>query len=200
MAPLVQRQGQFADWSPANTAAHNENIEAYSNCEEVELVLNGKSLGSKPLNADASPRTWSVPFEPGKLKAIGKNKGKVVATHELRTAGKPEKIVLTPDRSRLGPGWDEVSRVAVSVVDKDGIAVPNGSDLISFKISGPGVIAAVDNADGASHELFQASERHLYQGECVAVLRATASSGKITLTASAPGLAAGSVSLSATSK
>ena len=195
LTPLIQRQGQYADWTPGTTAAHNENVEAYSNCGQVELVLNGKSLGSKPLNADASPRTWSVPFAPGTLKAIAKNKGKVVATDELRTAGAPAKIVLAADHARLRPGWDDVSYVKASVVDKNGIVVPSASDLISFKVSGPGVIAAVDNADSTSHESFQADERRLYQGECFAIVKATASKGRITLTATAPGLAAGSATI-----
>jgi beta-galactosidase len=69
--------------------------------------------------------------------------------------------------------------------------------LITFKISGPGVIAAVDNADSASHEPFQANERHAFQGKCVAFVKASAPSGKIILTASAPGLESGSITLKA---
>jgi beta-galactosidase len=195
--PLAQRQTQFADWSPRNTAAHDESVEAYSNCEQVELFLNGKALGSKPLNADASPRTWKVPFETGMLKAIGQNKGKVVATDELRTAGPPAKIVLAADRAELSLDWDDVSCVKASVVDKNGTVVPSASDLISFKISGPGAIAAVDSADNSSHEPFQAAERRAYQGQCFALVKATAASGGITLTASAPGLPAAAVTIKA---
>src|SRR6185295_18981245 len=72
---LDRRQVLFSDWTPASLDAHDENVEVYSNCEEVELLLNGNSLGAKPLNADASPRTWKVPFKPGALKAIARNKG-----------------------------------------------------------------------------------------------------------------------------
>jgi beta-galactosidase len=80
-------------------------------------------------------------------------------------------------------------------VDKDGTVVPDSDALVSFKISGPGVIAAVDSANNASHELFQASERHAFQGRCVAFIKAAAPSGEITLTASTPGLAPSSASI-----
>lgn len=159
-------------------------------------MLNGKSLGAKPRNADDAPRIWKVPFEPGTLKAIGRNKGQVVVD-ELRTAGKPAKIVLAVDRSKLAPVWDDVSYVTVTVVDANGVIVPTASDLITFKVTGPGVIAAVDSGDNTSHESFQVSERRAYQGRCFAILRANASSGRIVLTASAPGLASGSITIEA---
>ena len=193
--PLLRRQSQFADWSPPNPAAHQETVEAYSNCEQVELILNGKSLGAKLLNADASPRTWEVPYEPGTLKAVAKNKGRVVATHELRTAGPPAKIILAADRAQITPDWNDVSYVTASVVDQNGIVVPGATNLISFQISGPGVIAAVDSADNSSHEPFQAAERRAYQGQCFALIKATAASGAIEIAASSPGLASAPINL-----
>jgi beta-galactosidase len=194
--PLDRRQVLFADWTPGNLQAHDENVEVYSNCEDVELFLNGKSLGAKPLPRDASPRNWKVVFEAGTLKAVGKINSKKVSEFELRTAGKPAKILLSADQKTLAPGWDDVAFVTATVVDKNGVIVPSASDLINFKTTGPGVVAAVDSADNSSHEPFQASERHAYQGRCVAALKATASSGKITLTASAPGLGSSSIKLS----
>ncbi|MEI6196839.1 MAG: DUF4982 domain-containing protein, partial [Verrucomicrobiota bacterium] len=182
----------FADWTPRNSAPHDENVEVYSNSKGVELFLNGKSLGSKPLNDDASPRVWKVPFAPGRLKAVARNDGKIVATDELRTAGKPAKIILATGGGKLTPDWDAVARVTATIVDKNGMLVPDADDLITFKISGPGVIAAVDNGGNASHEPFQAGERHALQGRCVAFIKATGGSGKIILTASAPSLSSGS--------
>ena len=196
-APLARRQVLFADWSPTNTAPHEEDVEIYSNCQDVELFLKGKSLGSKPLNADASPRVWKVAWAPGTLKAVARNNGKEVATDELRTAGPPAKIVLASNRDRLPFDWDAVAFVRATVVDKLGVPVPDANELVSFHVSGPSVIAAVDNADNASHEPFQAGERRAYHGQCVAYVKATASSGKIVATASAPGLKGGSVTLKA---
>ncbi len=195
--PLVRRQAQFADWTPANQAPHDENVEAYSNCEEVELYLNGKSLGAKPRNADDSPRTWKVAYEAGTLRAVGRNRGVVAASHELRTAGKAAKIFLVGDRPQVSPEWDDVCYVEAAVMDKNGIVVPNAVDLITFKIDGPGFIAAVDSGNNASTEAFQASERHAYQGRCIAVIKAKGPRGRITVTATAPGLASGSVTIEA---
>jgi len=185
---LRRPQVLFADWTPKNLQPHDEIVEVYSNCKEVELFLNGKSLGAQTLPVDASPRTWKVTFAPGALKAVARNDGSVVATDELRTAGPPVKIRLMANRKEIAEVWDGVAFVRAKVVDQSGIPVPSANDLISFKISGPGVVVAVDNADNASHEPFQASERHAYQGECVAFVKATAPSGKIVVTASATGL------------
>jgi beta-galactosidase len=197
-APLRLRQVLFADWSPTNTQTHNENVEVYSNCKEVELFLNGKSLGAKTINADASPRNWDVPFAPGTLKAVARNeKGRVVATGELRTAGKPAKIVLSANRKKIGDDWNSVSEITARITDEHGVTVPTTDDLVSFTISDAGRIAAVDSADNSSHEPFQATERRAFQGRCVAFVKADARSGRIKVTATAPGLKSGSITLKA---
>src|SRR5262249_14367513 len=85
--------------------------------------------------------------------------------------------------------------VIATVVDRNGVVVPDSTDLISLKIAGPGVIAAVDNGDNSSHEPFHANERHAFRGRSIAIIRARAGSGRITVTASAPGLSEGSVSI-----
>jgi beta-galactosidase len=197
--PEEERRPQvlFPDWTPRVVGAHEESVEVYSNCEQVELFLNGRSLGSKPRPADDSPRNWQVPFEPGTLKAVGMNAGRTVATHELKTAGKAARVLLASDRTSLAPVWDDVIYISATVVDEKGVVVPNADDLISFKVSGVGRIVAVDSANNASHEPFQATERRAYQGRCFAMLKADAPRGRITLTATAPGLAGGSVTLDA---
>jgi beta-galactosidase len=188
-------QVQFADWTPRKLEAHDENVEVYSNCDEVELFLNGKSLGAKPINKDAAPRLWKVAFEPGILRAVACNGGKEVASDELRTAGKAAKIILTSDKKNLPGGWDDVAFVRATVVDENGVVVPRAKDLIRFNISGPGVIAAVDSADNISIEPFQATERRAYQGVCFAMVKATPAAGKFVIKAEADGLKAGSIAL-----
>ena len=139
-----------------------------------------------------------IPFAPGTLKAVAKNQnGKIIAADELKTAGKAAKIILSTETKILSPGWDAVAIVRARIVDANGVTVPRADDLISFKISGPGVIACVDSGDTVSHESFQASERRAFQGGCVAFVKAGAAAGKINLTASAPGLAAGATTIQA---
>jgi beta-galactosidase len=196
-APLDRRQVVFPDWTPANLETNDQNVEVYSNCGDVELFLNGKSLGAKPINADASPRSWRVPFAPGVLKAVGRNDGKIVANYELHTAGPPAGIVLSSDHSKLADDWDDVACVEATVVDRDGNVVPRANQLIRFAISGPGVVAAVDSADNSSHEPFQAQERRAFQGRCFALVKASADAGRIVLTASAPDLKSATLTMSA---
>jgi beta-galactosidase len=193
--PLAQRQSLFIDWTPSSRELHDESVEVYSNCEQVELFLNGKSLGSQPRNADDSARMWKVSYAPGILKAVGKKGGRVVATHELRTAGKAVGITLVADRAKLPMGWDNVSYVTARIVDANGTLVPGAQDVIAFKVTGPGIIAAVDSGDNTNHEMYQATQRTAFLGQCIAILKATANSGAITLTASAPGLTPGSVTI-----
>ena len=190
-----QQQVLFPDWTPKSIEAHNENVEIYSNCETVELFLNGKSLGSKSRPPDDSPRNWDVPYAAGAIKAVASNGGRIVATHELRTAGAPAGILLSSDRERITNSYDDVSHVTVRVVDRNGVPVPSADNLIEFTVTGPGVIAAVDNGDNASHELFQTNSRHAFQGECIAMIKAKTPTGPITVTATSPGLRAGSITI-----
>jgi beta-galactosidase len=187
----------YGDWTPRELTPHEENVEVYSNAEQVELFLNGRSLGSKARPSDDAPRNWKVPFEPGTLRAVGSNGSRVVATHELKTAGKLARVVLSVDKSRLGHAWDDVVYVEATVVDANGVIVPSASDLITFTVKGPGRVVAVDSGNNASHEPFQATERRAYQGRCFALLKATGPRGRINVTAAAPLLTPGSVSVEA---
>ncbi|HEU5397348.1 MAG TPA: glycoside hydrolase family 2 TIM barrel-domain containing protein, partial [Verrucomicrobiae bacterium] len=197
-ADELYSQVLFSDWTPKNLKPHDENVEVYSNCKTVELFLNGKSLGAKEINPDASPRNWLVPFAPGEIKAVARDeKGRVVATDELRTAGAPAKLMLVTEAKTLSPGFEKVAVVRARVVDAHGVEVPGADNRVTFSVSGPGEIAAVDNGDNRSHERFQTNERQAFHAECTAFVRATAGSGKIRLTASAAGLEADSVTIKA---
>ena len=187
--PKRPREALFTDWTPADLGPHTENVEVYSNAPQVELLLNGSSLGTQALHDDASPRTWQVPFVPGTLQAVASgNDGKVVATDELRTAGAAARIVLSADHPRMAPGWDGVDYVTATVVDANGVVVPRATNLITFHLQGPGVVAMVDNGDNTSHESFQGNERSAFQGRCIAVLKARGTSGHVIFSASATGL------------
>jgi beta-galactosidase len=187
----------FADWTPSSREAHEESVEIYSNCASVELFLNGRSLGAKPLNPDAAPRVWKVAFEPGTIRAVGSNAGEVVATDELRTAGNPAAIELIADRPTVSTDWEDVVRVTARVVDANGVLVPDATDAVTFAAEGAGAVVAVDNADNAAHDSFQAASYPAYHGRAYAFVRAVRPSGDIVLTASAPGLKSGVAQLKA---
>ena len=183
-----------ANWTPVDAGTYDDaRVQVYSNCDVVELFLNGKSLGTKVKPAADSPRSWEVTFEKGTLKAVAKNNGTVAASDELKTAGVPARILLTADKLKISKSWDDVSYVTASVVDADGIVCPNDDKLISFSVSESGLISAVDNGDINSHEAYQSSERHIFNGQCIAIIKAKVAAGKITVTASSPELVSGSV-------
>lgn len=194
----ARTQVLFPDWNPRNLSAHDENVEVYSNCEEVELFLNGKSLGRKPVPRDASSLNWTVAFETGAIKGVGYKAGKAVSEFVLRTAGPPAKIVLSVDQTRLANNWDAVSFVTALVVDKNGVIVPDANQMIDFAISGNGFIAAVDSGDNNDHDPFQTTRRRAFQGRVFALVKANRDSGKITIKAAAGGLKSNSVSINAT--
>jgi beta-galactosidase len=185
-----------ANWTPTDIDNYHQAIvQVYSNCNEVELFLNGKSFGSKQKPSDDSPREWQMPFEKGTIKAIAKNDGKVVATDECKTAGTPEKILLTADQSFLTNNWNDVVFVTATIVDAHGVPCPNTNNLIKFNLEGAGEIAAVDNGNILSHESYQATEYPAYEGKCIAIIKTKDSSGEIKISATAAGLKSGLVSI-----
>jgi beta-galactosidase len=136
---------------------------------------------------------WSPPT--GELKALGKIHGQVVTAHKLQSAGKAAAVVLSTDCSRLTSEWDDVACIRASIVDENGVLVPGVDELVSFNISGPGIIAGVDNGDNSSHESFRGVSRHAYHGKCIAAVKATGAKGIIQVSASAPGLKSMGVSI-----
>jgi beta-galactosidase len=176
------------NWTPTDFDTYDDaKVAIYSNCEEVELFLNGKSLGKLAKPADDSPRLFDVNFEKGSIKVIGRNKGMEVASEEFKTAGPPSKIVLTTNQVQLKNTWDDLAFVTAKIYDANGILCPNADHLIKFSIKGSGFIDAVDNGDVASHEMYKATQRHAYRGSCVAYVKANAL-GSIEITATAEGL------------
>jgi len=195
--PPSAREPLLLDWSPRNTAPHSESVEVYTNCEEAELFLNGASLGRQKQHPDASPLTWSVPFAPGALKAVGYRQGNPVAEDQLHTAGKQVRLVLSSDRRTLSPGRNDALVLTVAAVDDAGVLVPDAAAQVQFSVSGPGRIAATDNGSNTDHEPFLLPQHRLSGGRAIAILQATASAGRILVRVTAPGLAEGEAQFTA---
>jgi beta-galactosidase len=126
-------------------------VTVYSNCEQVELLLNAKSLGKKemPLNGHLE---WTVNYQPGNLTARGFKGNKLLLESNVETSGDAAIIQLIPDRTIVNADGEDVSVITVQVVDRNGILVPNGNNSISFSLEGPGKIIGVGNGDPSSHE------------------------------------------------
>ncbi len=167
----------------------------YSNADEVELFLNGKSLGVKSKQNDDLHVAWKVPFEPGILKAVSRKDGRDVLTSEVKTAGEPAKIRLTADRNEIAADAYDLSFVTVEVLDNEGNVVPNAENKIEFTVEGNGTLAGVDNGNPISHERLKGTGIKAFYGKCLAVIQAGENPGEIRLTASAPGLEDASISI-----
>ncbi len=160
----------------------------YNNADEVELFLNGKSLGVKSKPEDTFHVCWRVPFTPGTLKAVSRKNGQVVMEQEIHTASEAHHLEVTADRSTLQADKTDLSFVSVEVMDKAGNLVPNANNLIRFTVEGDGFIAGTDNGDQNEHRSLKAPERKAFYGKAMAVVQNTGKKGTIRLTATAEGL------------
>jgi beta-galactosidase len=138
---------------------------------------------------------WQLPFKAGSLKAISKLNGKEVLVREIRTAGAPAKINLVADRSKIKANGKDLSFITVQVLDKDGIVVPDGSNLINFEVSGPGVIAGVDNGDPVSHESFKGKQRKAFNGLALLVVQSLHEKGNVKIKATSNELEEASIEI-----
>ena len=169
----------------------------YNNADEVELFLNGRSLGIKKKKDDELHVMWRVPFQPGTIKAVSRKNGKVVLAKEIKTAGKPAKIELKADRKIIKADGKDLSFVTVRVMDKDGNMAPDADNLIKFSIEGTGIIAATDNGYQADTVSFKSKERKCWKGMALAIIRSAGKKGNITLTATGEGLQPADITLKA---
>ena len=181
------------DYTPSNPDTKTVELTVYSNCEEVELFRNGVSMGRQPVPEDDSPNVFKVDFVPGTVKAVGLNGGRAVAEHVLRTASVPVRLHLTAERSTIPYDWEEVVYVRAEIEDADGVRYPNSDHRITLQVSGPGELLGVDNDDAYSHERYKSDWRTAYRGQISGIIRATAASGTITVTATADGLESSTV-------
>jgi beta-galactosidase len=170
---------------------------AYTNCDEVELFLNGQSLGTKRKAVDDLHLMWRLPFSPGTLRAVGRKGGKEILVQEIKTAGTPAKLSLEADRSTIDEDGRDLSFITVRVLDEAGTMVPYADNAIHFKLSGEGKIAGVDNGLQTSLEPFQAKERKAFNGMCLVVVRSNEKPGQIKLEAESDGLVGSSIMIHA---
>jgi len=177
----------YPHWNWPGKEGQPINVWVQSNCDEVELVLNGQSLGVKPVPPHEHVE-WMVNYQPGMLVAKGYKNHKMLVSDEVDTTGAPTAIILKTDRTRLSADAEDVTMVEVRVVDAKGRVVPYASNQIRFTVSGAGSLGGVGNGDPSCHEPDQADTRSAFHGLCMALVRAGNSPGKIRLEAEGAGL------------
>ena len=138
-------------WNWPGREGREIDVRALSNCEEVELFLNGRSLGRQILGRTGTLK-WKVPYAQGTLSATGFCGGRLAAETKVETTGAPAAIQLTPDRETIGADGEDVSVITVAVVDSQGRVVPVAGNAVSFELEGPGRIIGAGNGDPSCHE------------------------------------------------
>lgn len=189
-----------SEWRPDKTVLHlfphwnwrkGQEIDLwvyYNNADEVELFVNGRSQGVRSKGRDDFHVWWRLAYEPGTVKVVSRCQGQVVAEQDIRTAGAPARIRLTPDRTAIRYDGRDLCFVTVEILDKDGNLCPWADNDVTFDVQGAGTIAGVDNGSPTSLERFKANHRKAFYGKCLVVLQNNAQEGTIRLKATAAGL------------
>lgn len=173
---------------------------AFTNCDSVELFVNGKSFGLKSLDFPRQGTSggwnrydrplintttadlhliWDVPYEPGTLKAIGRKAGKVVIEEEVRTTGAPAAVRLSVDRNMINADERDVVHVKIEVVDGNGNIVPNANEPIQVTVQGPASLIGLDNGNPMDHVSMKSNQRKTFNGLALAVIQAAKTMGTI---------------------
>ena len=164
-------------------------VVTYTNAEEVELLMNGKSLGTKRNDVN-NPKErnqirWNgIAYQPGYLEAVARTAGKVVARHRIETTGKAKGLKAQPDNTQWKADGMDLQHVEVMLVDSKGRRIQTADDEVTFLVEGDASIVGVVNGDINSDEMMVGNHRRLYNGLCTVVLRSGRTAGKVVLTAS----------------
>ena len=192
-------------WNWKEREGENVKVTIYSNTEEVELVLNNKSLGKKTMEKNGH-LDWNVTYQPGTLVAKGFTRGKPSISEQIATTDVPAKVILISDRMVLNADGEDVAVITVQLEDTKNRIVPTANNEVAFILSGPGKIIGVGSGDPASHDPEQFVEnssnpgpqwkRKTFNGLAQIIVKTTTQTGNITLTANSDGMAPAFLSLS----
>jgi beta-galactosidase len=201
----------FPHWNWKGREGQFLTVACYTNCDQVELFLNGRSVGTKGFafprfgqgratpswqpQAANSVRTtsdlhlaWDVPYEPGTLRAVGTKGGHTAVEVEIATTGDPSAIQLSADRDTIRADRRDVAHITAKVVDTQGRMHPEADNDIAFAIDGPAKLVGVDNGDMSNQQDFKGKQKKAFHGMCLAIVQSTANAGPVRVTVTSPGL------------
>lgn len=185
---ILSGRAEMSEFYYKPTRGDSITLQVFSNCDEVELIMNGRSLGVKQNNTNTF--LWkNLPYEPGKVVAIGRNGGKEVARHQIETPGKAvalQMTIETPNDFRAD-GMD-LQYIRFQAVDSRGRVVSNFAGDITLTLNGEARLTAFDNGDHFTNTYFETNTVPLYRGGALAILRSTRTPGKVTVEAKCKGL------------
>ena len=184
----------FPHWNLQGHEGETVEVWAYSNCDEVELLVNGKSLGRKPMPRNGHLK-WEAVYQPGSLKAVGYKNGKKQLVQTVGTTGKAARLQLAADRQKIQADGRDLSVVTVSLLDAKGRVVPDACHVLTLRLQGEGHILGVGNGNsswlGSDHP--NSSDCHEFQveafnGYAQVLVQSTKNAGPLTLECSSAGM------------
>ena len=179
----------WESWTWTGHEGKDIQVEVYSKYPKVRLYLNDKLIGEKPTDKQQEFKaTFTLPYLPGILKAVGVDGDKELESTILQTASDAVNIKLTSDRTKIFANGQDLSFITIEITDKDGILQPNAENRLQFKIEGAGVIAGIDNANNKDVDQYVSNTRKTWHGRALIIIRSTKETGEIKLTVSSPGL------------
>jgi len=189
----------FPHWNWEKGTGDTVSVWVHSNLDDVELFLNGTSLGKQKVRP-LTHLEWKVKYEPGVLEARGSKNGKVLLTDKRESTGASVTIKLTADRTEIDANGEDVAVLRVEVLDKEGRSVPTAENLINFNISGEGALIGVGNGDPNCQESDKGSKRSLFNGLAQVIVQATKKPGTIIVEASVEDAKLPSITLQITTR
>jgi len=178
----------FPHWNLPNKVGQEVSIYCYSNCEVVELFVNGISQGSKCMEKNWYLQWDNVVYAPGTLSAKGYRQNQLICHEIIETTGVPYRIQLIPDRTSILADGIDVSIITVKVVDEQGRMIPTADDNITFTVTGEGHILGVGNGNPASHESDQGNLRRVFNGLAQLIVQSEQISGELKISATSNNL------------
>jgi beta-galactosidase len=178
---------------PANTTV---TVLCCTNCPEVKLILNDKTIGVKKLTeAVQGLLIWDAPYEAGTLKAVGIKNGTAVCEYALKTAGPASRIKLLPDVTEICADGKDICHLEFQIVDYQGVRVPDAEHELTFELDGPGEFLGIENGNISSHEDYKDKTHKAYHGRGLVILQSKREPGMIRLTARSGSLKEASVEI-----
>ncbi|MGE5859526.1 MAG: glycoside hydrolase family 2 TIM barrel-domain containing protein [Ignavibacteria bacterium] len=191
----------WESWTWPGYEGKDIQVEVYSKYPKIRVYLNKKLLGEQAITEDQQYKaTFNVPYAPGLIKAVGVMDEKEMESTILQTSGRAVKIKLIPDQTRISADGQDLSFVTIEITDEDEILQPTAQNQLQFDISGPGVIAAVDNANLKDVDRYVSTTRKAWNGRALVVIRSTKDAGDIKLKVSSQGLTDAIATISAVLK
>ncbi len=185
--PAFNRRNLAASWTYKE--GDSVRVSCFTNCEEADLLLNGKSLGKKQLaTTPEHVLTWTVAYRPGDLSVRGYKNGKESAQYALKTAGDAHSIDAKADLTSFDKTKKQVSHIEISVLDKNGVPVYKADSELTVRVDGPAKLIGLENGSTTSHEDYKGDKQKVFKGRLLAYIQSEQKAGPVKVTITASGL------------